>query len=94
MTVGLLVAIPSLSGSLLRIPFAAAVEAAGGRKPFLMLLGVSIVGMAGLTALMFALYPQGFGPALLPVLFLLGLCAAAASRLFRWARPGVLLVPA
>jgi NNP family nitrate/nitrite transporter-like MFS transporter len=32
--VGLLVAIPSLTGSLLRIPFGASVDANGGRKGF------------------------------------------------------------
>ena len=40
-TVGFLVAMPSLSGSLLRIPFAAWVDTAGGRKPFLTLLGMT-----------------------------------------------------
>ena len=40
-TVGFLVAMPSLSGSLLRIPFAAWVDTTGGRKPFLVLLGIS-----------------------------------------------------
>lgn len=53
--VGFLVAMPNLSGSLLRIPFAAWADAAGGRKPFLVLFLLSIVGMGGLTALMFAL---------------------------------------
>ena len=51
LTVGFLVAMPSLSGSLLRIPFAAWVDTVGGRKPFLILLGTSIAGMAGLTSL-------------------------------------------
>src|SRR3990172_9345589 len=45
--VGFLVAMPSLSGSLLRIPFAAWVDTAGGRKPFLVLLCTSILGMIG-----------------------------------------------
>ena len=43
--IGLLVAIPSLSGSLLRIPFGAWVDTTGGRKPFLILLWLSVVGM-------------------------------------------------
>src|SRR5512139_840075 len=59
LTVGFLVAMPALSGSLLRIPFAAWVDTAGGRKPFLILLGISIAGMLGLTALIFLRYPNG-----------------------------------
>src|SRR5690554_1798426 len=38
-----LVAAPSFSGSLLRIPFSAWVDTTGGRKPFLVLLGISIL---------------------------------------------------
>ena len=45
---GLLVSIPSLTGSLLRIPFSALVDTTGGRKPFLILLGLSAAGLAGL----------------------------------------------
>jgi len=48
----LLIAIPNLSGSLLRIPFAAWVDIDGGRKPFITLLSLSIIGMAGLYIVM------------------------------------------
>lgn len=48
----LLVAIPNLSGSLLRIPFAAWVDTTGGRKPFITLLVLSIIGMSGLYIVM------------------------------------------
>jgi len=48
----LLVAAPSLSGSLLRIPFAAWVDTTGGRKPFIVLLVLSIIGMFGLYVVM------------------------------------------
>lgn len=48
----LLIAIPNLSGSLLRIPFAAWVDINGGRKPFITLLGLSIIGMTGLYIIM------------------------------------------
>lgn len=48
---GLLVSMPSLSGSLLRIPFGAWVDTTGGRKPFLILLILSTVGMIGLALL-------------------------------------------
>ncbi|HEX9116538.1 MAG TPA: MFS transporter [Anaerolineae bacterium] len=81
-TLGFLVAMPSLSGSLLRIPFAAWVDSAGGRKPFLVLLGISIAGMAALTGLMFALYPTGFGPGLVPLLFLLGVLCGSGIATF------------
>lgn len=39
--VALLVAIPALTGSLLRIPFSAWVDTTGGRKPLLVGLGLS-----------------------------------------------------
>lgn len=55
---GLLVAIPSLSGSLLRIPFGAWVDTTGGRKPFLILLLLSIIGLGGLTTLLYLEYPN------------------------------------
>jgi NNP family nitrate/nitrite transporter-like MFS transporter len=50
--IGLLISIPSLTGSLLRIPFSAWVDSSGGRKPFLVLLGLSIVGLGGLALLL------------------------------------------
>lgn len=49
---GLLISIPNLSGSLLRIPFAAMVEKDGGRKPFIVLLALSLVGVIGVYAVM------------------------------------------
>src|SRR5512141_2911799 len=73
LAVGFLVAMPSLSGSLLRIPFAAWVDTVGGRKPFLVLLGLSIAGMAGLTVLMFAVYPDRLTAQFTPLIFFLGL---------------------
>ena len=48
----LLISAPSLSGSLLRIPFSAWVDTTGGRKPFIVLLILSIIGMAGLYIVM------------------------------------------
>lgn len=70
--VGFLVAMPSLSGSLLRIPFAAWVDTAGGRKPFLVLLATSIIGMIGLAVLISLYYPDRLTPAMTPLLFILG----------------------
>lgn len=56
--VGLLVAIPSLTGSLLRIPFGAWVDINGGRKPFLILLVLSVIGLGGITFLLNTSYPR------------------------------------
>lgn len=55
--VGFLVAMPSLSGSLLRIPFSAWVDTTGGRKPFLILLFIACLGLIGLSIVIYmALY--------------------------------------
>ncbi len=56
--IGILVAIPSLTGSLLRIPFGAWVDITGGRKPFLILLGLSLAGLGGITLLLHLAYPS------------------------------------
>src|SRR5512147_2650035 len=56
--IGFLVAAPSLSGSLLRIPFSAWVDTTGGKKPFLVLLFFSIVGMSGLFLTLQSFYPH------------------------------------
>src|SRR5208283_5473507 len=48
LALGLLVAAPQLTGSLLRIPFGAWVDRVGGRLPMLTLFGLSLVGMWGL----------------------------------------------
>lgn len=55
---GLLVAIPTLSGSLLRIPFGASVDENGGRKSFLWLMILSVIGLAGLSLLLTTHYPD------------------------------------
>src|SRR5512140_626205 len=70
MAVGFLVAMPALSGSLLRIPFSAWVDISGGRKPFLTLLGLSVVGMAGLSGVIGLFYPEHMIPGMYPVLLI------------------------
>jgi MFS transporter, NNP family, nitrate/nitrite transporter len=64
LALGLLVAAPQLTGSLLRIPFGAWVDRVGGRLPMLTLFALSLVGMWGLVfilltvkTLTFAAYP-------------------------------------
>ena len=70
--IGFLVAVPSLSGSLLRIPFSAWVDTTGGRKPFLVLLLLSIVGMAGLFLTLQYFYPARMTPSFYPLILVLG----------------------
>ena len=79
---GMLAAIPALTGSLLRIPFGAAVERDGGRKPFLVLLLITNVGVVGLLALLGTSYPdsmQGSYPLLLVLGALIGCGIATFS---------------
>lgn len=57
--VGLLVAVPSLSGSLLRIPFGASVDVNGGSKPFKFLMICAVLGLIGLSVLFTLAYPNG-----------------------------------
>lgn len=70
--VGLLVSIPLLTGSLLRIPFGAWVDSTGGKQPFLVLLLLSVVGIAGLWYMLLALYPDDLTQAYYPALLLFG----------------------
>jgi len=80
--VGLLVAMPMLSGSLLRIPFSAWVDTDGGRKPMLTLLTMAIVGLLGLIALIVAYYPDRLNEGLYPLLLLLGFLAGCGIATF------------
>ncbi len=80
--VAFLVAMPALSGSLLRIPFAAWVDTTGGRKPFLVLLGASLVGMGGLAAVVTLLYPDRLTPGLYPLLLLLAVLSGCGIATF------------
>lgn len=80
--VAFLVAMPALSGSLLRIPFAAWVDTTGGRKPFIVLLLLSLLGMAGLAFIVATRYPDNLTPSLYPVLLLLGLLCGCGIATF------------
>ncbi|MCC6342463.1 MAG: MFS transporter [Bryobacterales bacterium] len=82
MAVGFLIAMPALSGSLLRIPFAAWVETTGGRKPFLVLMCLSLIGMSGLTAVALWVYPDHLTAAWYPALLLLGLFCGCGIATF------------
>lgn len=80
--VGLLVAVPSLSGSLLRIPFGAWVDTTGGRKPFLILLWLSVAGMLGLLLVVYLVYPDRLTLSLYPVLLILGVLSGCGIATF------------
>lgn len=80
--IGLLVAMPSLSGSILRIPFSAWVDTNGGRKPFLILLLLSIIGMLGLFLLIYFLYPEKLTFSYYPLLLLLGILCGCGIATF------------
>lgn len=82
MALGFLVAAPALSGSLLRIPFAAWVDTTGGRKPFLVLLLLSVVGMLGFTLTVFFLYPDRLAAGVYPLLLLLGILSGSGIATF------------
>jgi NNP family nitrate/nitrite transporter-like MFS transporter len=82
MAVGFLVAMPALSGSLLRIPFSAWVDSTGGRKPFLVLLGLSNLGMIGVATIVATRYPDRLTPELYPVLLVLGLLCGCGIATF------------
>jgi NNP family nitrate/nitrite transporter-like MFS transporter len=78
--VGLLVGAPAFSGSLLRIPLSAWTDATGGRRPFLILLALSIVGMLGLLLIVHLQLPQR--PGLYPVVLLLGVLCGCGIATF------------
>lgn len=79
---GILAAIPALTGSLLRIPFGAAVDRFGGKRPFFALLLLTNLGVIGLLALLATSYPDrmaGTYPALIVLGMLIGCGIATFS---------------
>lgn len=80
--IGFLVAMPALSGSLLRIPFSAWVETTGGRKPFLILLTLSVMGMLGLSVVVNFLYPDQLHHGFYPLLLVLGILCGCGIATF------------
>lgn len=80
--VGLLVATPALSGSLLRVPFSAWVDTTGGRKPFLVLLALSVVGMLGLSLVVNVFYPDRLDRGFYPLLLALGVLSGCGIATF------------
>ncbi|MBU2759395.1 MFS transporter [Acidithiobacillus sulfurivorans] len=80
--VGLLVAMPMLTGSLLRIPFGASVDRNGGRLPFLVLLIASVIGIAGLYWMLLTLYPNHLTAKYYPMLLTFGALAGCGIATF------------
>jgi MFS transporter, NNP family, nitrate/nitrite transporter len=85
--VGLLVAAPQLTGSLLRIPFGAWVDKVGGRLPMLVLFGASIVGMWGLVFILVTV--PHVTAALYPVILLFGFMSGCGVASFSVGIPQV-----
>lgn len=83
---GLLVAAPNLSGSLLRIPFGAWVDKAGGKKPILTLFFLSILGMIGLTVLLLFYYPDNISKGMYWLIVLFGILSGSGIAIFS---PGI-----
>jgi len=80
--VGLLVAIPALSGSLLRIPFGAWVDTTGGKLPFTILLILSVVGLGGVFIILFMFYPERMGFELYPFILFFGFLSGCGIATF------------
>jgi len=79
---GLLVAMPNLSGSLLRIPFAAWSDSIGARKPMIVLLILSVIGLLGLVIIGYVIYPIGITMVHYPILLFLGLLSGCGIATF------------
>ncbi len=79
---GFLVAVPQLTGSLLRIPFGAWVDKAGGKKPFITLFIFSIIGMGGLTYLLLNYYPDKMSVSMYPLILFFGALSGCGVATF------------
>ncbi|SEH13346.1 MFS transporter, NNP family, nitrate/nitrite transporter [Natronorubrum sediminis] len=79
---GLLVAAPQLTGSLLRIPFSAWADSAGAKKPFAILLCLSALGMGGLLTILLTTYPDGLSMAHYPLIFVFGALSGCGIAAF------------
>lgn len=79
---GLLVSIPQLTGSLLRIPFGAYADSSGSKKPFMILLSISAMGIGGLVIVYWFFQPLQDDFFLLPILLFLGILCGFGSASF------------
>lgn len=81
-SLGLLLSSPHISKALLRIPFGAWVDQVGGRKPFLVVLTCSCLGMAGVVGTLLLYHPSDFDARLYPALVAFGLIGGAGGAAF------------
>ncbi|HET8860942.1 MFS transporter [Marivirga sp.] len=84
---GVLLSSPHLSKAILRIPFGAWVDEVGGKKPFLILLGCSILGLTGITTVLYLYYPSEFDSRLFPLLLFFGVLGGAGGATFTVGAP-------
>ncbi len=79
-SLGLLVSIPQLTGSILRIPFGAMADRFGGKRAFLILFLLSIIGMGGLIFILFNYFPDKLNMSHYPfILFFGALCGCGVA---------------
>jgi NNP family nitrate/nitrite transporter-like MFS transporter len=84
---GVLIAAPQLTGSLLRIPFGAWVDKGGGRLPMLTLFSVSLVGMWGLVYILHSVHELTM--TVYPVILLFGFMSGCGVASFSVGIPQV-----
>lgn len=84
---GVLLSSPHLSKVILRIPFGAWVDEVGGKKPFLILLGCSILGLTGITTILYLYYPNEFDSSLFLWLLIFGVLGGAGGATFTVGAP-------
>lgn len=79
---GLMLAAPHLNKSLLRIPFGAWVDQVGGRLPFLILLGLSSLGLIGVATTLLLTLPDGLDSSYYNLFVLFGVLGGAGGATF------------
>lgn len=79
---GLLLSSPHISKAFLRIPFGAWVDQVGGRKPFIVLLSSSCLGLAGVAGTLLLYYPERLDVRLFPALVVFGFIGGAGGAAF------------
>ena len=87
LALGVLVAAPQLTGSLLRIPFGAWVDRVGGRLPMLTLFGLSLVGMWGLVFILLTV--KTLTMATYPIIIMFGFLSGCGVATFSVGIPQV-----
>lgn len=87
LALGLLVAAPQLTGSLLRIPFGAWVDRVGGRLPMITLFALSLVGMWGLVFILLTV--KTLTAAAYPIVIMFGFLSGCGVATFSVGVPQV-----